>query len=52
MQGFHCRFFRIDSSGKISAKEMKNVFRALNVKVNDSQLNKLVRDMDEDGSGE
>ena len=52
MRGFCCIFFGIDGSGKISARELKNIFQALNVKVNGNQLDKLIREMDEDGSGE
>jgi Ca2+-binding EF-hand superfamily protein len=40
-----------DGSGKISQKELGNIFKALNMKINDSQLKKLVTEMDTDGSG-
>jgi len=41
----------IDGSGKISGQELGNIFKALNVKVNDNQLKQLVSEMDSDGSG-
>ena len=44
-------YFQIDGSGKISDRELGNIFRALNIKVNDHQLKGLMRDMDSDGSG-
>ena len=34
-----------------SQKELGNILKALNVKVNDSQLKNLVTQMDTDGSG-
>ncbi|CAF2860314.1 unnamed protein product [Rotaria sp. Silwood2] len=42
----------IDGSGKISHRELGNIFKALNVKVNDSQLKQLVNEMDTNGSGQ
>ena len=47
---FHC-FHYSDGSGMISASELGNIFRALNINVNNSQLNQLVKQMDENGSG-
>ncbi|CAF1546250.1 unnamed protein product [Adineta ricciae] len=44
--------FDTDRSGMISASELSNVFRALNINVNNSQLNQLVKQMDENGSGQ
>ena len=41
----------IDGSGKISQKELGSIFQALNVKVSDSDLKKLVTEMDTDRSG-
>ncbi len=44
-------FFVIDGSGSISDREMGNIFKALNVKVDNNQLKKLIKEMDSDGSG-
>ncbi|CAF2774344.1 unnamed protein product [Rotaria sp. Silwood2] len=44
--------FDSDKSGKISEKELGNVFKALSIKVSDSQLKKLVAEMDTDKSGQ
>jgi Ca2+-binding EF-hand superfamily protein len=44
-------YLSTDGSGKISQKELGNIFKALNMKINDSQLKKLVTEMDTDGSG-
>ncbi|CAF0745961.1 unnamed protein product [Adineta ricciae] len=44
--------FDTDGSGMISASELSNIFRALNINVNNSQLNQLVKQMDENGSGQ
>ncbi len=44
-------YLSTDGSGKISQKELGNVFKALNIKINDSQLKKIVNDMDTDRSG-
>jgi Ca2+-binding EF-hand superfamily protein len=40
-----------DRSGKISKKELGNIFKALNIKVNDNQLRQFVTEMDTDRSG-
>ena len=47
----HLLNFQIDGSGKISDQELGKIFRALNVKVSNSQLKKLVSEMDSNGSG-
>ncbi|UJR32063.1 hypothetical protein I4U23_019531 [Adineta vaga] len=44
--------FDKDGSGKISQKELGNIFKALNIKVNDNQLKELITQMDSDQSGE
>ncbi|CAF3774664.1 unnamed protein product [Rotaria socialis] len=42
--------FDSDGSGKISARELGNIFKALNIKVNDHGLKHLMNEMDTDGS--
>ncbi|CAF1048634.1 unnamed protein product [Rotaria sp. Silwood1] len=44
--------FDTDGSGKISHRELGNIFKALNVKVDDNQLKHLVNEMDTNGSGQ
>ncbi|CAF3428800.1 unnamed protein product [Rotaria socialis] len=44
--------FDSDKSGQISEKELGNVLKALNIKLNDSQLKTLVLAMDTDKSGQ
>ena len=44
--------FETDGSGKISGRELGNIFRALNMQVTESQLKQLVGEMDSDGSGQ
>ncbi|CAF1005526.1 unnamed protein product [Adineta steineri] len=44
--------FDTDRSGKISEKEFGNVFKALNIKINDKQLKQIVNQIDTDGTGE
>jgi Ca2+-binding EF-hand superfamily protein len=42
---------QIDGSGKICGRELGKIFKALNVKLHDHQLQELVKEMDSDGSG-
>ncbi|CAF1956372.1 unnamed protein product [Rotaria magnacalcarata] len=44
--------FDSDKSGQISEKEVGNVLKALNIKINDDQLKKFVATMDTDKSGQ
>lgn len=44
-------YFLADGSGMISQKELGSVFKALNIPINDTQLKKVVKDMDTDNSG-
>lgn len=44
--------FDSDKSGTISAKELKKVLEALNIKVKDEEVNLLLQSMDKDGSGQ
>ncbi|CAF0983982.1 unnamed protein product [Rotaria magnacalcarata] len=44
--------FDSDGSGKISARELGNIFKALNIKVNDHGLKHLMNEMDTDRSGQ
>jgi Ca2+-binding EF-hand superfamily protein len=41
----------LDGSGRISSGELAKVFRALNIKVNEDQLNDAVARMDSNESG-
>ena len=42
----------LDGSGKISSQELGNIFQALNIKVKKDQLDRVVSQMDSNGSGE
>ncbi len=42
---------KIDGSGKISERELGNIFKALNIKISDSELKNVVAEMDKDKSG-
>lgn len=41
-----------DGSGKISPKELESIFKSLNVRVTNEELQTLIKKMDTDGSGE
>ena len=51
LRSFFDIYFLADGSGMISQKELGSVFKALNIPINESQLKKLVKDMDTDHSG-
>ncbi|CAF1057166.1 unnamed protein product [Rotaria sordida] len=44
--------FDTDGSGKISHRELGNIFKALNIRTNDNQLKQFVNEMDTNGSGQ
>ena len=41
----------VDRSGQLSKKELKNVLKALHIKVNDKELQALLNQMDTNGNG-
>lgn len=48
---FH-KGFSIDHSGRISKSELRKVLQALNITVGEKELQKLMKQMDHDGSGD
>jgi calmodulin len=41
-----------DHSGSISSREMKQVFRALEIQASDTEIQQIIKQMDTDGNNE
>ncbi len=52
MQSFFFNYILVDRSGQISKRELKNVLKALQIKVDDKELQVLLNQMDANKSGE